>query len=171
MLAKPELFARLAAGAAAQSTVVTPNRRLAQALAREFDAFQMQKGLKVWEAPDILPFSAFAARLYEEATLFAMPSRFEPFGIVFLEAMAYGLPCIAADTCAMPEIVEHGRTGLVVPPGDADALAEALIEATADPARLAGMSAAARQTFLERWTWDHVGRRVARLFVQRLGNA
>ncbi len=66
MLAKPELFARLAAGAAAQSTVVTPNRRLAQALAREFDDFQMRKGLKVWEAPDILPFTAFAARLYEE---------------------------------------------------------------------------------------------------------
>src|SRR3954469_8823139 len=68
MLAKPELFARLAAGAAAQSTVVTPNRRLAQALAREFDDFQIARGLKVWEAPDILPFSAFVGRLYEEAS-------------------------------------------------------------------------------------------------------
>ena len=63
MLPKSELFARLAAAA----TVVTPNRRLAQALAREFDDFQIGRNLAVWEAPDILPFGAFAGRLYEEA--------------------------------------------------------------------------------------------------------
>jgi ATP-dependent helicase/nuclease subunit B len=63
MLPKTDLFTCLAAGA----TVVTPNRRLAQALEREFDDFQIGKGLRVWEAPDILPVAAFVARLYEEA--------------------------------------------------------------------------------------------------------
>jgi ATP-dependent helicase/nuclease subunit B len=63
MLPKPELFARLGAGV----TVVTPNRRLAQALEREFDDFQVAKGLRVWDAPEILPFGAFLARLYDEA--------------------------------------------------------------------------------------------------------
>jgi len=63
MLPKTDLFARLAAGA----TVLTPNRRLAQALEREFDDFQIAKSLRVWEAPDILPIGAFVARLYEEA--------------------------------------------------------------------------------------------------------
>ncbi|MGH8738608.1 MAG: hypothetical protein ACREVC_14715, partial [Burkholderiales bacterium] len=61
------LFARLAEGQAAKLTVVTPNRRLAQELAREFDAGQADKGLPVWESADILPFSAFVERLYEDA--------------------------------------------------------------------------------------------------------
>src|ERR671918_2928063 len=67
MLSKAELFARLAEGHAARITVVTPNKRLSQALMAEFDAFQIQKDLKVWEAPDILPFGAFVERLWEDA--------------------------------------------------------------------------------------------------------
>src|SRR3989442_14298187 len=62
-----ELFQRLAEGHAARIAVVTPNRRLAQALTAEFDAFQIGKGLSVWEAPDILPFGAFVERLWEDA--------------------------------------------------------------------------------------------------------
>jgi len=53
---KSELLARLAAGHAARVTVVTPNRRLAQELAREFDQGQIDKGLPVWETADVLPF-------------------------------------------------------------------------------------------------------------------
>ena len=64
---KQELLERLAAGHAARLSVVTPNRRLAQELSREFDAMQAAKDLKVWETADILPFSAFAERLYEDA--------------------------------------------------------------------------------------------------------
>jgi ATP-dependent helicase/nuclease subunit B len=66
MLTKADLFARLAAGHAAGITVVTPNKRLSQALMAEFDAFQINKQLAVWEAPDILPFGAFVQRLYED---------------------------------------------------------------------------------------------------------
>jgi ATP-dependent helicase/nuclease subunit B len=67
VLSKPELSARLADGHAAGLTVVTPNRRLAQALMAEFDAFQLGRGLTVWEAPDILPIGAFVERLWEDA--------------------------------------------------------------------------------------------------------
>ena len=67
VIPRNELFARLAEGHAARLTVVTPNRRLAQALAREFDAGQAAKGLKVWETTDVLPLSAFVERLYEDA--------------------------------------------------------------------------------------------------------
>ncbi len=67
MLSKSELFARLAEGHAARITVVTPNRRLAQALTLEFDDYQAAKGLGAWEAPDILPLPAFVERLWEEA--------------------------------------------------------------------------------------------------------
>jgi probable DNA repair protein len=67
MLSQADLFARLAEGHAARITVVTPNRRLAQTMTSKFDAFQIGKGLAVWEAPDILPFGAFVERLWEDA--------------------------------------------------------------------------------------------------------
>src|SRR5688500_1532861 len=67
MLPKAELFARLEKGHAEQITVVTPNKRLSQALMAEFDLFQIGKQLTVWEAPDILPFGAFVERLWEDA--------------------------------------------------------------------------------------------------------
>ncbi|MEO8008038.1 MAG: PD-(D/E)XK nuclease family protein, partial [Betaproteobacteria bacterium] len=64
---KRELFAHLAKGHSEGVAVVTPNRRLAQTLAREFDERQIASGLTVWETADILPFSAFVERLYEDA--------------------------------------------------------------------------------------------------------
>src|SRR5918996_1085439 len=67
MLSQADLFARLAEGHAARITVVTPNRRLSQTLMAEFDDFQIEKNLSVWEAPDILPFGAFVERLWEDA--------------------------------------------------------------------------------------------------------
>src|SRR6266849_8414376 len=66
ILRKSELFERLAEGRSAAVTVVTPNKRLSHALMLEFDAFQIGKGLPVWEAPDILPFGAFVQRFYED---------------------------------------------------------------------------------------------------------
>lgn len=66
-LNKSALFDRLAAGLAGGMTVVTPNARLAQALLREFDAAQAAKGLQTWETADVLPWTAFVARLYDEA--------------------------------------------------------------------------------------------------------
>ncbi|HZE09959.1 MAG TPA: hypothetical protein VE034_00080, partial [Burkholderiales bacterium] len=65
-LKKSALFERLAQGGPAAPTVVTPNKRLSQALMLEFDAFQIGKELSVWEAPDILPFGAFVQQLYED---------------------------------------------------------------------------------------------------------
>src|SRR4051812_37902854 len=72
-IAPTELFARLAGGHAARVTVVTPNRRLAQSLQREFDRLQLTAGHASWEAPDILPFATFLARCHEDA-------RFAPGG-------------------------------------------------------------------------------------------
>ncbi len=68
-LTKAEFLARLAEGLTAGVTVVTPNRRLAQELAREFDANRVASGLTTWEAPDILPFNSFVERCYDDALL------------------------------------------------------------------------------------------------------
>lgn len=66
-LGRDELFSRLAAGHAARVTVLTPNRRLAQALQADFDRLQLAVGLASWEAPDILAFDAFVQRCHDEA--------------------------------------------------------------------------------------------------------
>lgn len=66
-LEKDALFSRLAEGLAAGVTVLTPNRRLAQSLAREFGERQAARGLRAWETPDILPFAAFVERLWGDA--------------------------------------------------------------------------------------------------------
>src|SRR5258706_5833349 len=67
MISKKELLEKLALGHAARITVVTPNRRLSQALVADFDSYQAEKNKTVWEAADILPFGSFVERLYEDA--------------------------------------------------------------------------------------------------------
>src|ERR671934_2565118 len=64
---------------------------------------------------------------------FAMPSIWEGFGIVLLEAMAAGKPIVASRTATIPEVVVEGETGVLVPPGDAVALADALASLARDP--------------------------------------
>ena len=66
-IGKDELFALLAQGHGARIAVLTPNRRLAQSLERDFDRLQHARGLAAWETADILPFSDFVARLWEDA--------------------------------------------------------------------------------------------------------
>lgn len=66
-LSKAALFDQLAGGGAGRVSVVTPNRRLAQSLAQQFDAYQMAQGRSLWDAPDILPFSAFVERVCDQA--------------------------------------------------------------------------------------------------------
>lgn len=63
---------------------------------------------------------------YQSATLCVLPSYYETFGLAALEPMAFGVPVVAARAGALAEVVEHGVTGLLVPPGDAKALASAI---------------------------------------------
>ncbi len=65
--------------------------------------------------------------------LIAVPSRWEGFGLVTLEAMGYAIPLVASRTSALPEIVVDGETGILVPPEDPPALAEAICALLSDP--------------------------------------
>lgn len=101
------------------------------------------------------------AQLYRQATLFVMPSVFEPWGHVFFEAMGHGLPCIGSACCAMPEIIQDGVTGLLVPPADPEMLAEALLSLLGDPERAEIMGCRAHSGILQGHTWDDVVSRMA----------
>ncbi len=128
-------------------------------------------GVRFWGpiSKDRADGKALMERLYEQATAFVMPSRFEPFGIAFLEAMAYRLPCIGADRCAMPEIIEQGVTGFRVAPEDPDELADHLLFLIAHPDRAAEMGEAGYRRFLERYTWDQVAKRMVSEISKRIG--
>ena len=65
-------------------------------------------------------------QLYSHAAVFACPSVYEPFGIINLEAMACEIPVVASRVGGIPEVVVDGETGLLVPPADPTALAEAI---------------------------------------------
>jgi glycosyltransferase involved in cell wall biosynthesis len=93
------------------------------------------------------------AQLYAAASVFALPTRREAFGLSFLEAMAFGVPVVGSRLEAIPEIVAEGETGLLVPPGDPGALAEALSALLSDPARARRMGAAGRARVTERFSW------------------
>jgi glycosyltransferase involved in cell wall biosynthesis len=79
-----------------------------------------------------------------EADLFVLPSRSEAFPNAVLEAMSIGLPPIASSVGGVPEVIEHERNGILVPPDDPAALASAICRFMADPAAAAQMGAAAR---------------------------
>jgi glycosyltransferase involved in cell wall biosynthesis len=101
------------------------------------------------------------ADFYTRASVFVLPSHFEAWGHAFLEAMGHGLPCIGTNQCAMPEIIQDGVTGLLVPPRDFEALAEALVTLLSDPTRASSMGRRAHHEILTTGTWDHVVNRMA----------
>jgi glycosyltransferase involved in cell wall biosynthesis len=92
--------------------------------------------------------------LYAEAELAAVPSLYEGFSLPAVEAMACGVPIVATTGGALPEVVgRDGDTGLLVPPGDASALATAILRALHHEPLRVRLGAAGRARALERFTW------------------
>ncbi|HVN94917.1 MAG TPA: glycosyltransferase family 4 protein [Syntrophorhabdaceae bacterium] len=75
------------------------------------------------------------AQEFRTADIFVMPSLREPFGIVFLEAMANGLPCVGTRIESIPEIIDDGETGYLIEPNNAGELAEKIIDLLGNPAK------------------------------------
>jgi glycosyltransferase involved in cell wall biosynthesis len=94
-------------------------------------------------------------RLYSKASLCVVPSHYESFGLVALEAMAYGIPVIATQTGGLPEVIENGSTGLLVPPGNAHALANAIGELLGDPEKCRRMGEAGSTRARVKYSIEH----------------
>ena len=97
----------------------------------------------------------------------AVPSLYEPFGIVYVEALGFGQPVLATTVGAAHEIISHGREGFLVSPGDSSGLAQHLSQLHADRQNLVRMSLAAQQRYRSCPTWDESARQI-RQFISTL---
>jgi L-malate glycosyltransferase len=102
--------------------------------------------------------------------IFVLPSRSEGFSNAIIEAMAASLPVIATNVGGNAEAVEDGVSGLIVAPEDAAALALAISQLLADPAKAREMGSAGRKRVEERFTIDAMMRRITRVYDGLLGN-
>ncbi|HEV7485664.1 MAG TPA: glycosyltransferase family 4 protein [Thermoanaerobaculia bacterium] len=105
--------------------------------------------------------------VYDAHGIFLFPSFFEGFGKAFLEAMSRGLCVVASDAGGMHDIIESGTNGILVPPGDATAIADEALAIARGLPRAAAMSAAAVQT-ARAYTWERVARETAAFYEARL---
>ncbi len=119
--------------------------------------------------PQMLP-RPDVVQLLTHAAVFVCPSVYEPLGIVNLEAMACGTAVVASRVGGIPEVVEDGVTGLLVPLGDGfeAGLAAALDTVLADPATARRMGEAGRRRAVGEFGWDAVARRTVRLYEEVL---
>jgi alpha-maltose-1-phosphate synthase len=157
----PEFGLVLCAGAAD-----TPAEReqVAEAVAQ----LQTRRGGVIWiEA--MLPREQLVP-LITGATVFVVPSVYEPLGIVNLEAAACGTAVVASDVGGIPEVVDHDRTGLLVhyDPDDPAAfeagLAARVAELLADPGRAAAMGAAGRERVLSEFGWPAIAQQTVEVY-------
>jgi glycosyltransferase involved in cell wall biosynthesis len=91
---------------------------------------------------------------FDACDLFVMPSRYDSFGIVYLEAWRCGKPVIGANVGAIPEVIEEGKDGLLVEFGDVDQLATAVISLLNNPDLCREMGETGRKKVIGRFTWD-----------------
>ena len=142
-------------------------------LLRAFEMVRRRRpGAKLWivgpdpgEAQDGVTWIRRADRdqlntLFAQATVFALPSICEPFGLAMIEAMSHGLPVVGTTVDAMGEIVEEGQSGFLVPPGDAVTLAERLVQLLEDSALAQQMGRRGQDRVSNQFLWRQVVDRV-----------
>jgi glycosyltransferase involved in cell wall biosynthesis len=109
-------------------------------------------------------------RALAAADLFVFPSEFEALGLSLIEAAACGLPAVASRTGGIVDVVDEGVSGLLVPPGDAGALAEALLTLLGDPEGLRAMGEAARARACREFDEELAFERYRALFAELAGS-
>jgi glycosyltransferase involved in cell wall biosynthesis len=111
-------------------------------------------------------------RHYQRAGVTVLPSltESESFGMTLVEAMASGCPVVGSAVGGIPFVVRDGIDGLLVPPAEPVALADAMAAVLSDPARAAAMGAAGREAALSRWDWSHQEERTVQVLERAVGS-
>ena len=126
-----------------------------------------QHGLE--ETVEFLGFREDIPHILQQADIVVHASTLgEPFGQVVIEGMAAGKPVIATDGGALPEIIQSGQTGLLVPMGDAEAMAEAVEELLSNPARAHAIGIAGQMHARQHFTNRHVARNIEQVYEKVL---
>ena len=158
---EPEAQLVLCAGAADTPELLNEVTELVSGL-------QASRSGVIW-IPDMLP-KPEIIQLLTHALVFVCPSVYEPLGIVNLEAMACGTAVVGSRVGGIPEVVDAGVTGLLVPPDDPASLADALNALIHDPVRAAAMGLAGRERAVTEFSWTTVAAQTVTLYSVLIGS-
>jgi glycogen synthase len=109
-------------------------------------------------------------QLYSHAAVFCCPSVYEPFGLINLEAMACQTAVVASAVGGIVEVVEDGKTGLLVPPAQPEVLAEALNRVLANPGLAREMGRAGRQRVEAQFSWTSIAERTEQVYAEAIAD-
>jgi glycosyltransferase involved in cell wall biosynthesis len=104
------------------------------------------------------------ARFRAIANCSVFPSLYEPFGIVALESFAAHVPAVVSDTGGLPEVVRHGKTGIVTQTGSADSIASGILEVLKNPERSKELTANAYQDLEARFNWTKLAQQTEAVY-------
>ncbi|BDI33775.1 glycoside hydrolase [Capsulimonas corticalis] len=107
------------------------------------------------------------SEMYAASDVFALPSLMEGFGLVYLEAAQHGVPSIGTNVGAIPEVIQDGVTGALVPVGDAKALASSIRALACDPQRRQALGQAARRRVVSEFGMERMGEQYRRALFGR----
>ena len=108
------------------------------------------------------------AAIYSKASVYLAPSLYENLPIRILEAMSAGTPIIASNICAIPEAIEDGINGLLIPPRDSDALAEKILYLLQNKELAIKMGVCARNTIQSKFEWEDIGKQTAACYEKAI---
>jgi glycosyltransferase involved in cell wall biosynthesis len=108
------------------------------------------------------------ARIMRDASMFVLPSLKEGFPKTLLEAMACGKPVIVSDIPGVREVVENGSSGILVPPGDSEALAQAIVKLLNEKDLRLKLGERVRRLVLEKYNWPKVAEQIESVFVEAI---
>jgi glycosyltransferase involved in cell wall biosynthesis len=128
----------------------------------------LAKELEIEDAVTFLGYVVPVQRAIEDAAIVVVPSMGEGFGMVALEAMERARPVIAAEIGGLGELVEEGVTGLLVPPGEAEPLADAIVRLASDPPLARELGRAGRRRALEQFLQERCTDRTELLYEASL---
>ncbi len=111
------------------------------------------------------------SRHYSQSSIFCLPTKREPFGIAFVEAMMHRLPIVGTRVGAVPDMVEDGVNGFLVEPGQSDTLARVLCTLLDSPQLCRQFGQRSHEKAVERYTWAGTGQRIRSRILKELGLA